>query len=114
MMINAKEVLVEAIRAVPIAGKTYEEYVEAIAERLANTKTNYDRIRDMSIDEMASFFADVNERGSGFIGIADHYICQKCKREHGGECPVSDDQPCIYENDNASTIKLWLQGEVEE
>lgn len=29
-----KEKIIETIRAVPIAGKTYEEYVEALAERL--------------------------------------------------------------------------------
>lgn len=29
-----KDKLIETIRAVPIAGKTYEEYVEAVAERL--------------------------------------------------------------------------------
>lgn len=29
-----KDKIIEAIRAVPIAGKTYEEYVEAVADRL--------------------------------------------------------------------------------
>ena len=29
-----KDKLIETIRAVPIAGKTYEEYVEAVADRL--------------------------------------------------------------------------------
>lgn len=29
-----KDRIIEAIRAVPIAGKTYEEYVEAVAEKL--------------------------------------------------------------------------------
>lgn len=29
-----KERFIEIIRAVPIAGKTYEEYVEAVADRL--------------------------------------------------------------------------------
>lgn len=29
-----KDKLIETIRAVPIAGKTYEEYVEAVAEKL--------------------------------------------------------------------------------
>ena len=29
-----KQKIIESIRAVPIAGKTYEEYVEALAERL--------------------------------------------------------------------------------
>ena len=30
-----KDELIEQIRAVPIAGKTYEEYVDAVAESLA-------------------------------------------------------------------------------
>lgn len=30
-----KDKLIETIREVPIAGKTYEEYVEAVAEKLA-------------------------------------------------------------------------------
>ena len=32
-----KQKIIETIRAVPIAGKTYEEYVEAVAERLIDT-----------------------------------------------------------------------------
>lgn len=31
---STKEKLIEEIRAVPIAGKTYEEYVEALADKL--------------------------------------------------------------------------------
>ena len=33
-----KERIIEVIRSVPIAGKTYEEYVEAIADKLQNEK----------------------------------------------------------------------------
>ena len=76
--------------------------------------TNYDRIKAMTIDEMASFFANVSKKGIGLIEMADRYICQKCKKEHGGHCPVSDDEKCLYSHDNATTIKYWLEGEVEE
>lgn len=110
-----KEQLIEQIRAVPIAGKTYEEYVEALAEKLTEVNTNHDHIRFMDSDELASFFKDVAHMGGGFITIADGYICRKCKREHDGKCPVNlDENPCLYEADDAQTIKYWLEGEVEE
>lgn len=109
-----KDRLIEAIREVPITGKTYDEYVDAVADRLSSVKTNFDRIKAMTIDDMASFFAHISERGGGFISVADHYICQKCKKEHGGKCPMSDDEGCLYENDNINTLKYWLEGEVSE
>lgn len=108
-----KDKLIKAIREVPIADKTYPEYVEALADKLLEVKTNYDRIKSMTVDEMATFFAHISERGDGFIQIADHYICQKCKKDHGGKCPMSDDKNCLYDNDNTATLKYWLEGEVE-
>ena len=108
-----RDKLIKTIREVPIADKTYPEYVEAVADKLLEVKTNYDRIKAMTLDEMASFFAYISNRGGGFISIADHYICQKCKKEHDGKCPISDDEKCLYDNDNVSTLKYWLEGEVE-
>ena len=35
---TAKDALVETIRTVPITGKTYEEYVEALAEKFFSLK----------------------------------------------------------------------------
>ena len=35
-----KDKLIETIRSVPIAGKTYEEYVEALADRLIGDNEN--------------------------------------------------------------------------
>lgn len=109
-----KQKLIELIREIPISGKTYEEYVEAVADKLTAVKTNYDRIRMMTVDEMASYFAYISERSDGFIQIADHYICKKCKKEHGGKCPVRDDEKCLYENDNTNTLKYWLEGKAEK
>lgn len=108
-----RDKLKAAIREVPIS-KTYEEYVEALADKILGVKTNFDRIKSMTVDEMASYFAYISGRDYGFITVADHYICCKCKKEHGGECPVSDDEKCLYENDNTSTIKYWLEGEANE
>ena len=35
---NSKDALVKVIREVPIAGKTYEEYVEAVAEKILSQR----------------------------------------------------------------------------
>ena len=109
-----KDKLIKVIREVPIADKTYEEYVEALADKLMGAKTNYERIKSMTIDDMASFFASVSESCGDFIQMADRYICQKCKKEHGGKCPVSDGDRCLYEYDDVTTLKYWLEGEVEQ
>ncbi len=75
--------------------------------------TNFDRIKAMSVDELASFIAENSENG-GFIMMADRYICRKCKRENGGRCPTPDDSDCMYSEDDTATIKRWLEGEVQE
>lgn len=75
---------------------------------------NYDRIKAMTIEEMTSFFAKIDKVSGGVIRIADHYICQKCKNEHNGKCPMGDDEKCLYDNDNTSTIKYWLEGEAND
>lgn len=108
-----KAKLIETIRSVPIAGKTYEEYVEALADKLTEVKTNQDHLRMMDSDELASFLKGATYLGGGFITIADSYICRKCKQEHDGKCPVNlDKNPCLYEADDEQTIKYWLEGEV--
>ena len=73
--------------------------------------TNYDRIKNMSLDEMTKFFTDLVH--TDIITTADHYICKKCKEEHNGECPIGDDGNCIYDNSDYVTIKLWLTGNTE-
>lgn len=75
---------------------------------------NFDRIKSMSLDELASFFADLASRGDGIIEMADSYICRRCKRGNGGHCPVDiDTEPCLYDAANTQTMKYWLEGEVE-
>ncbi len=74
--------------------------------------TNFDRIKAMSVDELASFLAEKAVNGD-FIVMADGYICSKCKRENGGHCPTPDDSDCMYNEDDTATIKRWLEGEVE-
>lgn len=74
-------------------------------------KTLYDRIKSMTLDEMASFFADVYK--DDIIATADRYICRKCKAEHGGHCPIGDDDKCLYDNSDKETIKLWLEGRAD-
>ena len=71
--------------------------------------TQYDQIKAMTLDEMASFFAYLYKKD--IIATADRYICQKCKAEHGGHCPISDDEKCLYDLSDKATIKLWLEGE---
>ena len=69
--------------------------------------TIYENIKNMTLDEMVSFFADVNKRG--IIESADRAICRKCKAEHGNHCPIRDDEGCLYDLTDEATIKLWLE-----
>ena len=73
--------------------------------------TNYDRIKNMSLDEMTKFFTDLVH--TDIITTADHYICQKCKAEHNGECPIGDDDNCLYDSSDYITVKLWLTGDTD-
>jgi hypothetical protein len=73
------------------------------------TITLYDRIKAMPLEEMASFFAYLNQRN--ILETADRYICGKCKADHGGHCPIGDDDDCLYDLSDKDTIKLWLEGE---
>lgn len=74
--------------------------------------TLYDRIKAMTLDEMASFFVYLAR--NQIITTADRYICRKCKSEHGGRCPIGDDEKCLYDMSNKETIKYWLEGETEK
>lgn len=74
--------------------------------------TLYERIKSMSLDELASFLTYLESRG--IIATADRYICRKCKAEHGGRCLIGDDDKCLYDAGTKETIKLWLEGEADE
>ena len=73
--------------------------------------TNYDRIRSMGLEEMVKFFTDLVH--TDIITTADRYICQKCKTEHNGECPIGDNDECLYDASDYVTIKMWLTGDTD-
>lgn len=78
-------------------------------ENKMKAPTNADVIKAMSTDELAAFLAGIASRGHSFIERADDYICRKCKKEHGGDCPAED--VCPFDMDELQTIKYWLEGE---
>lgn len=82
--------------------------------KVTKVTTNFDRLKAMSVDELASFLANNAVEGGQFIQMADSYICRKCKKRNGGQCPVPDDVGCLFLEDDTATIKRWLEGEVEE
>ena len=73
--------------------------------------TNYDRIRSMGLEEMVKFFTDLVH--TDIITTADRYICTKCKAEHNGECPIGDNDECLYDASDYVTIKMWLTGDTD-
>lgn len=70
--------------------------------------TLYDRIKSMTLDEMVSFFGYLNSKS--ILEIADGCICRRCKADHGGHCPVGDDDKCLFEMSDKETIRKWLEG----
>ena len=71
----------------------------------------FEKIKAMSLDEMATFLAKTYK--DDIIATADRYICRKCKVEHGGHCPIRDDDKCLYDCSDEATIKLWLEGSAD-
>ena len=71
--------------------------------------TLYNRIKAMSLDEMASFFAYLYKKN--ILSEADRYICRKCRAENGGSCAYNE---CRYDLSVEDTIKLWLEGDNNE
>jgi hypothetical protein len=72
----------------------------------------YERIKAMSIDEMAAFIVGLDK--GGVLATADRYICRKCKAEHGGRCEMCEDDKCLYDMGDKETIKMWLEGDADE
>lgn len=68
-----------------------------------------DKIRGMSVTELAEFLTDVepiNHR-------VDRYVCDKCKKKHNGKCPCNDGD-CVYGSYTESAMaREWLLQEVE-
>lgn len=65
-------------------------------------KTNYDRIKAMSVDEMADVF---------YSGI-DKICFDNCTKSTGNkfECPIKDD---VTPDSCKECIKRWLESEVD-
>lgn len=68
-----------------------------------------DRIRYMSATELAEFL----DAGTPISRQADEYVCNRCKKQHGGECPCDDGECLIGKWSDADTIREWLLQEVE-
>lgn len=75
-----------------------------------NKERLIDRIRGMSVTELAEFLGS----GTPIIRQAEKYSCDKCKKEHGGECPCNDGECLTGTWSDADTIREWLLQEVEE
>ncbi len=71
--------------------------------------TLFDQIKGMSVTELAEF---LEKNGTQFIRKADDYMCKRCKKSHGGNCPYAEER-CLYENrSDADLIREWLLQEV--
>lgn len=77
----------------------------------AEAKTLYDHIKAMTLEEMVTFFEEIES--ASVITAADRYICNKCHKEHNNHCPMVDDK-CLYDLSDKETIKMWLLGEADE
>ena len=77
------------------------EYMNLKYER-ADKQTNYDRIRNMSVDEMASLFY-------GIIHERDLHI-MKSLEEQGIEASLIETTPAVH----ITYHKKWLESEVSE
>lgn len=67
--------------------------------------TLYEKIKAMSLAEMAEVFVNFNKDG-----LSDEF-CSRCCRDNGGECPQGEDGTCPY--DDKAMVKNWLEHELE-
>ena len=81
---TTKDKLITEIRAVPIAGKTYEEYVDAVADRLV--EKSYRKASEVAreiFEEIESCM--VINQYKEFKILVDSYLTIKKKYTEGGE-----------------------------
>lgn len=64
--------------------------------------TNYERIKNMSKDEMVGLLGDLI---IGNIEKIDNPVCKYCKQHHNSRCSYSD--RCCYPDDY-DAVSLWL------
>jgi excisionase family DNA binding protein len=69
--------------------------------------TLYERIKAMSLDEMASFLAEYEHIE------ATNYNCSRCEKEHGGECLIDEKNldGCPWTKEE--TVKRWLESKTQ-
>lgn len=82
--------------------KDYPPYLDAPKKPVY--RTNYDRIRNMSIEEMAECFA--NGKKPNLPSVA----CYVCKYDNGMLCTKKGE---CTPKDKAIIYKLWLESEVD-
>ena len=83
------------------------EFADGTGGNVIQSTTNYDRIRNMSVEEMAKYIDDYDDRLGGEI------CCWYCEKTTGKKyrCPYGEeerDSKCI------ECIIEWLNSEVEE
>ena len=72
--------------------------------------TVFEKIKSMSIDEMAKFISGFDKDGlEGIETIFCMTLCPHHKENYG--CEFEDDHKCVV--DDISMIKTWLEMEVE-
>lgn len=79
-----------------------------------STFTNYERIRNMSIDELAEIISSV------FNNVSDNVITKWFDKNYCDKCSLDEDlvpcdyDGCPYQNTDREMIRLWLESEVQE
>lgn len=72
--------------------------------------TQYERIRNMTIEEMAEF---LEKNGSDkFHEKTDGYQCRACHLRINGKCELADDDLCPFMDTYG--VKQWLESEVRK
>lgn len=74
--------------------------------------TNLERIKQMSVEEMAEFLSKVDDNGS----FATHVMCAfVCEYNKDGNCTYPDEDGCAtFEINDKTSIKMWLMSDKGE
>lgn len=80
-----------------------DNVVQYITEKEGNNMTNYDRIKAMSVEEMAEILLDVRENHFTYCNYCSH------QSYYAPHCSSTD-----FETDCRYAVKEWLNSEVEE
>ena len=88
----------------PLAWALFKVWRMADGKRNARKLTNFDRIKAMSVDEMAEYI--ISLRGNNVCG----FCCNLFEGDDEGYC-ISN---YCYEHKDAEIIVEWLESEVDE